>query len=339
MRSVRPRLPRRRTWIFAAVLAIPVGALAATAMPSAHPANAQLAALAGHHHGRPGPPAADFVDIRSVQPTRSGARPGRGASTGVFLARCGRNQNGHRNSDNFIVSPGVQDGAQHTHDYVGNLTTDAFSTNQSLLAAGTTCQQGDKSAYFWPVLRIVGPNDPPGTDGNTGRILTPATVTIQFRGNPQGKVVAMPQFLRVITGDAKAATNGGANGRAQWTCTGFENRRTTKYPICPGGSRVERILDFPSCWNGQDIDSANHRTHIVFPDQATGACPAGTKAVPQLHEVLTYAVARNQARSISLDSFPQELHNPVTDHGDFEEVMSQALMQRAVSCINSGRAC
>src|SRR5690606_38555917 len=103
------------------------------------------------------------------------------------------------------------------------------------------------------------------------------------------RVTAMPRFLRVITGDARAATNGGANARAQWTCTGFTDRITTRYPLCPRGSQVVRIADFPSCWDGQNTDSANHRTHIVFPDES-GRCPQGTRAVPQLRITLTYRV-------------------------------------------------
>jgi hypothetical protein len=149
----------------------------------------------------------------------------------------------------------------------------------------------------------------------------------------------MPQFLRIITGDAKSATNGGANARPQWTCTGFTNRVTTKYPVCPRGRQVERILDFPSCWDGQNIDSANHRTHIVFPNPATGACAAGQKAVPQLHMVLTYNVRAAQSRAIALDSFPEQLHSPITDHADFENVMSATLAKRLVYCINRGSRC
>lgn len=297
-------------------------------------------ASATQQQNQAGPSPQDFVDIRQVPPSAADPKSARGGSTGSFTARCGRNQNGHRNPDNFIVAPGVSNGAHHTHDYVGNVSTTGFSTDQSLLAAGTTCQGGaDKSAYFWPVLRIRKPGDTAGQDGNIGTILTPSSVTLQFRGNPTAKVTAMPQFLRIITGDAKAATNGGANARAQWTCTGFENRRTTKYPLCPNGSQVTRILDFPSCWNGKDIDSANHRTHILFPNPATGACPAGTKPVPQLHEVLTYAVPRNQGRNIAVDSFPEQLHNPVTDHADFENVMTANLMQHAVTCANRGQRC
>jgi len=287
-----------------------------------------------------GPTPDEFIDIRQVRPSAATPRPRAGASRGSFVARCGRNQNGHFNPDNFIVAPGVSNGAHHTHDYVGNLSTNGFSTDASLLAAGTTCQAGDKSAYFWPVLRVRNANDTTGQDNNLGKILTPASVTLRFRGNPTTKVTAMPQFLRIITGDAKAATNGPTNARAQWTCTGFTNRVVTdKYPVCPSRSQVERILDFPSCWDGVNIDSANHRTHVLFPDAATGACPAGTKAIPQLHEVLTYNVAPAQSRAIALDSFPEQLHNPVTDHADFENVMAAATMNRAVSCINRGRGC
>src|SRR5690606_4458979 len=76
---------------------------------------------------------------------------------------------------------------------------------------------------------------------NVGTVLRPTSVLIQFRGNPVSRVTAMPRFLRVITGDARAATNGGANARAQWTCTGFTDRITTRYPLCPRGSQVVRI--------------------------------------------------------------------------------------------------
>ena len=40
-----------------------------------------------------------------------------------------------------------------------------------------------------------------------------------------------------------------------------------------------------------------------------------------------------------MDSFPEQLHKPVTDHGDFINVMPDQLMSEAVDCINSGRNC
>jgi hypothetical protein len=258
------------------------------------------------------------------------------------VSQCGKNENNHHNPSNFIVAPGVLDGAQHTHDYVGNVSTDQNSTDTSLAAAGTTCRFGDLSTYYWPVIRRLGAAGADagavggGLDGNVGTILEPASVTLQFRGNAQNKVTAMPRFLRIITGDAKAVTNGPANAKAQWTCTGFTNRLTTKYPLCPRGSQVQRILNFASCWDGLNTDSANHRAHVLFPD-AAGACPAGTKAIPQLRMTLTYSVP--SGRSYSVDSFPEQLHNPLTDHADFENLMPDSLMTTAVNCINRGQRC
>ncbi|GGM71867.1 hypothetical protein GCM10012275_47990 [Longimycelium tulufanense] len=289
-----------------------------------------------------GPFRKDFVDIRSVQPNVRDLQ-GRSGSTGTFVSQCGRNEDGHHNSDNFIVTPGQRNGAHHTHDYVGNKSTNAFSTNRSLLQADTTCQTGDRSAYFWPVLRsrdgVERDQNAPGggRDGNVGTILTASSVQLQFRGNAANKVSPMPRFLRVITGDAKAASSGDkSNARARWTCSGFEDRFTAKYPICPQGSQVKRVLDFPSCWDGRNLDSENHRTHMRFPNN-NGQCPSGTRAVPQLRMVLTYDVPAGQ--TFALDTFPEEKHNPVTDHGDFANVMPNELMNFAVNCINSGQRC
>lgn len=61
----------------------------------------------------------------------------------------------------------------------------------------------------------------------------------------------------------------------------------------------------------EDIDSKNHRDHIVFPDQ-NGKCKNGFEAVPQLRISLTYNIPRNiqQAGQCAVDSFPEEEHNP-----------------------------
>ncbi|GII89210.1 hypothetical protein Ssi03_72000 [Sphaerisporangium siamense] len=290
-----------------------------------------------------GPSPDDFVDIRRVRPNVNTPAVRQGGSRGTFVSRCGRNEEGHHNSDNVIVAPGVTNGAHHVHDYVGNLDTSGFSTNESLQAAGTTCANGDKSTHYWPVLRLrrgqgTDAGEPGGgLDGNVGRILRPASVTLTLRGNATAKVVAMPAFLRVITGDAKSFTNGTTNANARWTCTGFENRQLTdKYPLCPRGSQVVRLLRFQSCWDGRNTDSANHRTHVAF-TAADGSCPQGFQPIPALEQRVTYDVPPGPV--FALDSFPEQLHKPVTDHGDFINVMPDTLMRQAVACVNSGRRC
>ncbi|AHH94671.1 hypothetical protein KALB_1298 [Kutzneria albida DSM 43870] len=297
----------------------------------------------GRGNNRIGPFQRDFVDIQQVRPNQAQPNGQGEASTGTFLDECGKNENGHHNSDNFIVTPGEDHGALHVHDYVGNTTTTARSTNRSLSKGDTTCANGDQSTFFWPVIRIQreangqdNRQDQGPDEGNVGRLIEPNEVKVLFKGNATSQVREAPTFLRSITGDAKAGTNGPDNARPSWTCTGFEDRLTSKYPVCPNGSQVKRILDFPSCWNGRSTDSADHRSHLVFP-KANGSCPRGFRAVPQLEYQLTYPVPTGSV--FAVDGFSEQQHNPITDHADWENLMSRALMQQVVNCINSGKNC
>ncbi|MGH3975908.1 MAG: DUF1996 domain-containing protein [Pseudonocardiaceae bacterium] len=289
-----------------------------------------------------GPNRRDFVSIEQVRPNVREIEVKNDGSTGTFTSPCGTNAEGHHNSDNFMVAPGKRNGAQHVHDYVGNLSTNAFSTDESLHAAGTTCTNGDLSTYFWPVLRNTdakGPDalvDGGGLDGNFGEILRPVSAQLQFRGNPTSQVTPLPDDLTILTGDAKAATNGDDNANAAWTCTGFEDRITTEYPLCPQGSQLMRILDFPSCWDGNNLDSADHRAHVVFP-RRDGSCRSGTVAIPQLRITLTYD--QPAGRNFALDSFPEQRHKAITDHGDFMAIMPEALLKQMADCINTGKTC
>ncbi|MGV9362682.1 DUF1996 domain-containing protein [Amycolatopsis sp. NPDC003731] len=432
--------------------------------------------------GRTGEASADpadpsfFIDITKV-PAGSNVNAAlkqKGAK-GSFTVDCGTNADGsHHNPDNFIAQPGIKNGAQHLHDYVGNVTTDADSSLKSLLAGDTTCKNGDQSAYFWPVIRVdredeatnKGKNekakqqqqgktgdvqqDKSGQDAkdaqdqnqrerrgqgggrtglsaqqqgdqndgqqqqdrqqrrqqnnqqqndqqqdqnndqqdrngqqqqnknqqnknqqqnqnqqdqnkdqgqqqeelggpqganeevgdNDGEIIEPESATLKFIGGGAQNVVAMPLGLKILYGDAKQSTNGPKNARPSWTCTGFEDRLTDKYPICPQGSKVERIHAFPNCWDGKNTDSADHRSHIVFADQQ-GKCPQGFKNVPQLQVTLVYDVPQDvqQNKQYKVDAFAQEEHNPRSDHDDFANVMSKQIMGRLVNCINSGKVC
>ncbi|MES4890048.1 DUF1996 domain-containing protein [Streptomyces sp. NPDC096012] len=324
------------------------GAGQATAAPSGG------AQQGGAGQGGNGPVVSDYADITSVQPDVPNPPQQAGASRGTFASDCGVNAGGLFNSDNVIVAPGVANGAHHFHDYVGNQGNSAFATDDDLANADTSCvDQGDKSTYYWPVLRLQNGKQERdagapggGTEGNAGQIVTPAQVTLTFVGNPRAKVTAMPRLLRIITGDAKAFVNGPGNANASWSCTGFEDRQLKdKYPLCPQGSDVVRTFRFQSCWDGRNIDSANHRTHVAFtaPD---GSCPAGFSPVPQLVQRIVYDVKapslQDGGRTVPLfavDSFPEQLHKPVTDHGDFINVFDEDLMRKMVDCINSGRTC
>ena len=67
----------------------------------------------------------------------------------VFLVHCGYS---HTLKDDPIVYPG-QPGASHTHDFFGSTTTNANSTDASMIASGSTCNiAGDTAGYWTPAL-------------------------------------------------------------------------------------------------------------------------------------------------------------------------------------------
>ncbi|MFC0506225.1 DUF1996 domain-containing protein [Micromonospora costi] len=278
----------------------------------------------------------DFVDIGSVRSGSDTTAPS-GARVGSYTWDCGRNDDGHRNTANVVTAPGYPGQAHHVHDYVGNVSTDVGSTPERLASAATTCRNGDRSTYYWPVLRTVpAAAGGAGHDGHEGEIQVPAAVTLTFTGNPSGNVVAMPARLDGTVGDAVAVTNGGTHAAATWTCSSTPDRRTTAYPVCPAGDRVLRVFDFPSCWDGRRLDSETHRAHLVFPAR-DGSCPHGTFPVPRLRLTLAYDLPPGVR--FRIDAFDGQRNSPLTDHAFFLNLMPEPVMARVVACLNAGQTC
>lgn len=67
---------------------------------------------------------------------------------------------------------------------------------------------------------------------------------------------------------------------------------------CPDGIRME--LQFPSCWNGKDVDSDDHKSHVAYPDLVmNGHCPGGfeTRLVTLFYETIWDTYSKFQSRS------------------------------------------
>jgi hypothetical protein len=284
--------------------------------------------------GPVGPDGPDYIDIAAVPVQPADPVPLPGSSTGSYTWDCGHDENGHLNTANVVVTPGIPGPPHHLHEYVGNLSTDMSSTDASLAAAATSCANGDRSTYFWPVLRTVA--DPEHDRHEHGDVRIPASVTLTFTGNPAAQVLPMPRLMRAVTGDAYGATRHSPHVRPAWTCSGSLDRRTTRYPRCPAGDRVLRIFDFPSCWDGRRTDSPDHRAHLVFPGP-DGACPRATFPVPRLRLTLGYDLPPGIRYEI--DTFPEQQGNPMTDHSLLINLMPDTVMAEVVHCLNSGLPC
>lgn len=285
--------------------------------------------------------AATSVDIAAVPADPPVPAAGPVAATGTYASPCGRDEQGHYNADNLVMSPGVVGGARHVHEYVGNLTTDALATPASLAEAATSCADGDRSSYFWPVL-LPGGAAPPPAGARTvdtrgfGTVIAPDSVLIEFRGNAVSNVIPMPAGLAMQEGDPMARDETAPQVRARWGCSSAPDRGTPRYPRCPPGAQLTRTMDFPGCWNGLSTDSPDHHSHVRYAT-ASGACPHNTFPVPQLRIVLSYALPAGTP--FLVDGFPEVGHAPSSDHAMFIDVMTDAQMSRIVDCLNQGRRC
>ncbi|WP_181773356.1 DUF1996 domain-containing protein [Amycolatopsis pittospori] len=253
-----------------------------------------------------------------------------------------QNRDGDRNrqQDQGDGRQGQNQNDQNQNQNDQNQNQNQNDQNQNQNQNNDDQNQNDDQGADQEQAELEEPNAENELAGNDGEIQRPATVDITFKGNAQEKVKEMPKFLRILYGDAKVTANGPANARESWTCTGFEDRVIKQYPICPEGSDVKRVHTFASCLDGNNIDSENHRDHIKYPNK-NGECADGLTAVPELTISLTYKIPRDiQVNGqYKVDSFPEEDHNPFSDHDDFANVMSNQIMNRLVDCINEGRKC
>lgn len=227
----------------------------------------------------------------------------------------------HRGPDDPIVKPN-QPGASHSHDFFANTTTAANSTFESLAFGQTTCGRPlDKAAYWVPTMFL---------DGNA---VTPIGINAYYRTGRRdpASIEPFPSGLKVVAGNAK--TTGPQSARVvTFSCRGMGVPRqasSSVVPTCPTGRGLGLAMSihFPDCWNGKDLDSADHQSHMAY--SFRGACPASHPvAVPALTVHVKYAIAGGA--SVSLASGPA-----FTAHADFFNAWDQAELTKLVeNCIN-----
>jgi Domain of unknown function (DUF1996) len=183
----------------------------------------------------------------------------------------------HRAGDDPIVYPG-RPGVSHDHSFVGNTSTDAFSTLATLRAARTTCRRpGDTAAYWMPTLLV---------DGST---VTPLGATIYYRRRTLASTQPLPAGLKVVAGDSHSSSQQSLRV-VFWNCgvVGGVARSSTP-PTCPGAraAGLRLHVTFPDCWNGKSLDSADHSSHVAY--SVGGACPASHPVpVPAISVIFRY---------------------------------------------------
>jgi hypothetical protein len=239
-----------------------------------------------------------------------GREPGRfGGGVSYFAVPCGFS---HRNRDDPIVFP-RQPGRSHDHTYFGNTQTNAASTVASLREAGTTCgRRGVDTAAYWVPTLFSG-----------GRPVKPSGAIAYYVRRTRAPVRAFPAGLKMIAGDA-GASRPQSRRITFWSCGFFGPEASSTVPTCPGGRRsgLRLNINFPDCWNGRNLDSADHKRHLAY--SADGTCPASHPVeVPALSLVVSYPVSGGSSTALASGG-------QLTGHGDFFNGWDQEALEDLV---------
>jgi len=183
-----------------------------------------------------------------------------------------------------LVSPGKVAG--HVHSVLGGsnfgLVTNTSSLRQSACTSIPIPQ--DKSAYWFPHLFFQ------WADGSFSSLNGGAVIYYLFDSKP-GKTTAFPDDFRMLSGDTSLRSYN-ASSFAQQAITflcldfnGVSTRHNTLPPKhCPSGIRAQ--INFPSCWDGKNLDSPDHKSHVAFlsggPDSGTCSDPKYPITLPRI---------------------------------------------------------
>jgi hypothetical protein len=229
--------------------------------------------------------------------------------------------------DDPIVFPG-QPGASHMHVFIGNTSVDAFSTQASLEAGGTNCQlDRDKASYWMPELR----------DEN-GNAVTPFHARAYYRAATLGTVAHYPYGLRMIAGDG-TATAPQSKSIAGWQCRNVSPDtvaigKQATIPTCARNDVLEASVVFPNCWDGVNLDSPDHKSHMAYGngDDCDAAHPVRLGALTIAYR---YPPGTTNSRA-TLSAGGSGL----TLHADFWNAWHQPTLDALVDrCINAGVHC
>jgi hypothetical protein len=230
----------------------------------------------------------------------------------------------HTAPDDPIVYPG-QPGASHDHTFIGNTDVDAYSTLESLQQGETTCLvPADRSAYWFPTLYRY--DEPITTDWH---------LVVYYKSGVEDytTVEPFPPGLRFVAGDMTATPEEFENAPGQ--VEGYECGESFHNYTIPAHctSWLNIRYQSPSCWDGVNLDSANHKSHMAYP--VGGSCPSSHPvAVPMIEFKIHWPVQGDMA-GVRLASGGGE-----SWHYDFFNAWEPETLAAMVEhCINGGLQC
>ena len=213
----------------------------------------------------------------------------------------------HRNEDDPIVFPD-ESGASHQHDYFGATSVSATTRWKSLLTMPNLCKSmGDLSAYWAPTLQA-----------NLIDV-DPTEMAVYLRTPTEADpsaIVTPPNGLELMS------------VRSGWTCARTDEP-AAQMQYCPPPSTTRLILEYPDCWDGKNLSSVDHYSHVAV--SVRGQCPTThPKMIPQMATEIRYELKKfSKDTTYALSSGALD-----TAHADAILVWDQKVLAKEIrSCI------
>lgn len=234
--------------------------------------------------------------------------------------------------DDPIVYPGMP-GLAHAHMFWG---ADKVDANGVVPGAGGTCRGGavNLSGYWAPALL-----------DSAGKALVPYVLDVYYKQsnydlNPNStNFVAPPAGLKIL-GGVMTGTKSAPQSRniMSWSCEGPDtsNGNGSSSGIPSGCTTPAMHVHFPYCWDGKNLDSADHRTHVVYP--SGGKCPATNPVlIPAISFHIYY---RNVSAGAHLSCDANASEGGYCGHADEILNWDPTIMAAMVrGCVNAGLSC
>jgi len=251
----------------------------------------------------------------------------------------------HMAFDDPIVYPG-QPGRAHLHSFFGNTALNANTTAANITTTGnSTCTGGviNRSGYW--VASII--------DVRTGRPIKPDNAVVYYKtadwagGAGAGRVQAMPAGLRMIAGNAAntQAFDYWWQSPVGWYCQRSDGsqylERGQVIPACAPGDQVAMSLNFPACWDGVNLDSPDHKSHMAFD---RNGCPATHPILlPKITMTIRWTVASTDQVSawrLSSDNYDTTKPGGYSAHADWFNGWNPAVEANWLNgCVRAPRDC
>ena len=291
----------------------------------------------------------------------------------------------HAAYDDPLVYPG-RAWAAHLHRFYGLFDVNAGTTIQTMHrtpARGdgrvSSCQGNDlnRSAYWVPA--VLAPKYAADGSREHDRFGEPAWIQVEavVGGDDEAHEVfyysagiddleaiqPLPAGLGMIAGDMRATPSTPQSSAViRWHCQTWQSsdadnaRFSATIPECTLPDRLRADVFFPSCWNGVDVDSEDHRSHMAYPEtDANGrnpTCPASHPvpvvrvsyhyAFPVKPENTDPATQSTRGWRLSSDAYEAGTATPggASLHGDWVNGWHPEAMQAIVdTCIGQGLDC